>query len=85
MSIHYELISENNIICIKDSCNDLMAYQKSQTHIRPELFDSMSFETRMMPSVKSAKANYILVGGCVVTEQKTGISNPLFTKCSCAM
>ena len=22
------------------------------------------------------------LGGCVVTEQKTGISNPLFTRCS---
>jgi len=29
MSIHYEVISENNIICIKDLCNGLMAYQKS--------------------------------------------------------
>jgi GNAT superfamily N-acetyltransferase len=61
MSIHYEVISEDNIICIKDLCNDLMAYQKSQAHIRPELFDSMCFETRLIPSVKSAKANYILV------------------------
>lgn len=61
MSIHYEVISEDNIICIKDSCNDLMAYQKSKAHIRPELFDGMSFETRMIPSIKNAKANYILV------------------------
>lgn len=61
MSIHYEVIYEDNIICIKDLCNDLMAYQKSTAHIRPELFDSMCFETRMIPSVKSAKANYILI------------------------
>ncbi|BCG57399.1 GNAT family N-acetyltransferase [Paenibacillus sp. URB8-2] len=61
MSIRYELISEDNISCIKDLCNELMAYQQSKAHIRPELFDSMCFETRMIPSVQSAKANFILV------------------------
>jgi GNAT superfamily N-acetyltransferase len=60
MSIHYEVISEDNIGCIKDLCNDLMAYQKSKAYIRPEYFDNMCFETRMVPSVKSAKANYIV-------------------------
>jgi GNAT superfamily N-acetyltransferase len=61
MSIHYEVIPEDNIILIKDLCNDLMAYQKSKAHISPELFDNMCFESRMIPSVKSAKANYIIV------------------------
>jgi len=61
MSIHYEIISEDDIICIKDLCNELMTYQKSISYIHSELFDSMSFETRMIPSVKSANANYILV------------------------
>jgi GNAT superfamily N-acetyltransferase len=61
MSIHYEVISEDSIHCIKDLCNELMAYQKSISYIHTELFDNMSFETRMIPSVKSAKANYILV------------------------
>lgn len=61
MSIHYEVISEDNISCIKDLCNELMAFQKSVAHIRPEFFDNMCFETRMIPSVKSAKANFILV------------------------
>jgi GNAT superfamily N-acetyltransferase len=61
MNIHYDVISDDNIICIKDLCNDLMAYQKSKAHIRPELFDNMSFETRMIPSIKKAKANYIIV------------------------
>lgn len=61
MSIHYEVISEDNIICIKDLCNELMSYQKSKAYIHPDLFDSMCFETRMIPSVKSAKANYIVV------------------------
>lgn len=61
MSIHYEVVSEDNIISIKDLCNSLMAYQKSKAYIRPEFFDNMCFETRMVPSVKSAKANYIVV------------------------
>lgn len=61
MSFHYEVISEDNIICIKDLCNELMAYQKSKAYIRPEFFDDMCFETRMIPSVKSAKANYIII------------------------
>ena len=60
MSIHYEVIYEDYIICIKDLCNDLMAYQKSKAYIRPEFFDDMCFETRMIPSVKSAKVNYIV-------------------------
>jgi GNAT superfamily N-acetyltransferase len=61
MSIYYEVISDDSIICIKDLCNELMAYQKSKSYIHSELFDGMSFETRMIPSVKSAKNNYILV------------------------
>ncbi|MBU3143892.1 GNAT family N-acetyltransferase [Clostridium sp. CF012] len=61
MSIHYEIISNDNIICIKDLCNELMSYQKTKSYIHSELFDSMSFETRMIPSVKNANANYILV------------------------
>jgi GNAT superfamily N-acetyltransferase len=60
MSIHYEIISENSIHCIKDLCNELMSYQKSISHIHSELFDGMSFETRMLPSVKKANANFIL-------------------------
>ncbi len=61
MSIHYEVISDDSIICIKDLCDELMAYQKSKSCIHSELFDGMSFETRMIPSVKSANANYIVV------------------------
>jgi GNAT superfamily N-acetyltransferase len=61
MSINYEIISEENIHCIKDLCNELMSYQKSKAYIHSELFDSMSFETRMLPSIKSASANFILV------------------------
>jgi hypothetical protein len=61
MSIHYEVISEDNTICIKDLCDDLMAYQKSAAYIHPEFFDDMCYETRMPPAIKSAKSNYIIV------------------------
>lgn len=61
MSIHYEVVSDDNIICIKDLCNELMSYQKSKAHVHPEWFDNMCFETRMLPSVKSAQANFIIV------------------------
>jgi len=61
MSIHYEIISDVGIISIKDLCNELMIYQKSKAHIHPEWFDNMCFETRMLPSIKSAKANFIIV------------------------
>ena len=61
MSIHYEEISEDNISCLEDLCNELMAFQKSKTTIYPELFDNMNFETRMIPSVKGAKANYFVI------------------------
>lgn len=60
MNIHYEAVSEDNIVCIKDLCNELMAYQKSKAYIRPEFFDSMCFETRMLPSLKGAEANHII-------------------------
>lgn len=61
MSIHYEVISDNDINYVKDLCNELMTYQKSKAHIHPEWFDNMSFETRMIPSVKSSNANFIIV------------------------
>jgi GNAT superfamily N-acetyltransferase len=61
MGIRYEVISEDEIICVKDLCNELMAYQKSKATIHPEFFDGMCFETRMIPSIEKAKANYIIV------------------------
>ncbi|MGV2941576.1 GNAT family N-acetyltransferase [Mesobacillus sp. LC4] len=60
MAITYELVPEEQISTVKDLCNELMVYQKSLATIRPELFDGMSFETRLVPSVKNAKANQII-------------------------
>lgn len=61
MSICYEIISSKDIMCLKDLCNELMAYQKSMAVIHPEWFDTMCFETRMLPAVQSAKENFIIV------------------------
>lgn len=60
-SIQYQVISADQAACIRDLCNELMAYQKSKAHIHPEFFDGMSFETRMLPSLKGAKSNYLLI------------------------
>lgn len=61
MGISYEVVSVDNSALVKDLCNGLMAYQKSVAYMNPEFFDGMSFETRMIPSLKGAKANYIVV------------------------
>lgn len=60
MAITYKLIPEDQLSTVKHLCNELMVYQKSLATITPELFDSMSFETRMVPSVKNARANQII-------------------------
>lgn len=61
MCIRYEVISADQASCIKDLCNELMAFQKAKSYIHTELFDTMCFETRMIPSIKSATANYIMI------------------------
>lgn len=61
MTIHYEVISDENISDIKDLCNELMVYQKSKAFIHPEWFDNMTFDTRVLPSIISAKANFTLI------------------------
>ncbi|WP_223590737.1 GNAT family N-acetyltransferase [Neobacillus bataviensis] len=61
MKITYEVIPEKQIEYCRDLCNELMTFQKSKAYIKPELFDTMSFETRMVPSIKSAPHNYIVV------------------------
>lgn len=61
MNITYEVISNEKVECCRDLCNELMSFQKSKTKITPELFDTMNFDTRMIPSMKSAIHNYIVV------------------------
>lgn len=61
MQLTYEVISIEEVEYCRDLCNELMAFQKSKAIITPELFDHMNFDTRMIPSIKSAIHNYIVV------------------------
>ncbi|KGM45624.1 GNAT family N-acetyltransferase [Neobacillus niacini] len=61
MELNYEIITDEEIENCRDLCNELMAFQKSKAHITPELFDHMNFDTRMVPSVKNAIHNYIVI------------------------
>lgn len=61
MNLTYEVISVDHIEYCRDLCNELMEFQKSKAYITPELFDNMSFDTRMVPSIKSAIHNFIVV------------------------
>jgi GNAT superfamily N-acetyltransferase len=61
MNLTYEIIPDEKMEYCRDLCNELMAFQKSKAYITPELFDSMNFDTRMIPSIKSALHNYIVV------------------------
>jgi ribosomal protein S18 acetylase RimI-like enzyme len=61
MNINYEIIHDSEIHRIKDLCNELMTYQKSKAEIHPEWFDNMNFESRLVPSVESAKENFLII------------------------
>ena len=59
--INYEIITQKEIFTVKPLCNELMTYQKSLAKITPERFDSMSFESRFIPSFKKASKNFIMI------------------------
>jgi GNAT superfamily N-acetyltransferase len=61
MDLKYEIIPEEKMELCRDACNELMSFQKSKAYISPERFDSMNFDTRMVPSVNKAIDNYIVV------------------------
>ncbi|WP_201712802.1 GNAT family N-acetyltransferase [Rossellomorea arthrocnemi] len=61
MNLLYEVIPEDKAELCQDLCNELMAFQKSKASIAPERFDSMNFDTRMLPSIRSALHNYLVV------------------------
>jgi GNAT superfamily N-acetyltransferase len=61
MNLQYEVIPEEQAEYCRDLCNELMDFQQSKASITPERFDSMNFDTRMLPSIQSALHNYIVV------------------------
>ncbi|TQR21255.1 GNAT family N-acetyltransferase [Psychrobacillus vulpis] len=61
MNITYEIIPTEKVESCRDLCNELMVFQKSKAYIKPELFDHMNFDTRMIPSINGAIHNFIVV------------------------
>lgn len=61
MSITYEKLGIDKVEAVKELCNELMVFQKSKAYIQPERFDNMTFETRLLPSLKNARDNYLIV------------------------
>ena len=61
MNLTYEILPDEKIECLRDTCNELMTFQKSKAYINPELFDNMNFDTRLMPSIKKALHNYTVI------------------------
>ncbi|MEG0773445.1 GNAT family N-acetyltransferase [Clostridium sp.] len=61
MRIKYEILPNEKVEYCRGLCNELMVFQKSKAKIKPELFDNMNFDTRMIASMKSAIYNYIVV------------------------
>jgi GNAT superfamily N-acetyltransferase len=61
MNLQYEVVPEEKAECCRDLCNELMDFQKSKASIAPERFDTMNFDTRMLPSIQSAIHNYLVI------------------------
>ncbi|QOR68105.1 GNAT family N-acetyltransferase [Cytobacillus suaedae] len=61
MNLTFEVLPDEKIETLRESCNDLMDFQKSVAYVKPELFDSMNFDTRFLPSFKKAIHNYTVV------------------------
>jgi GNAT superfamily N-acetyltransferase len=61
MNLTFEIVTDDQMECCRDLCNELMAFQKSKAYIKPELFNTMNFDTRLIPSIKTAIHNYTVV------------------------
>lgn len=78
MNLKYEVIRDEEIECLRDLCNELMAFQKGKSSIRTELFDDMNFETRLLASIKKAEHNDTMIvkdGDDIVAYVYTNISS----------
>ncbi|MBW3112313.1 GNAT family N-acetyltransferase [Bacillus sp. MCCB 382] len=80
MELIYEVIPEEQAESCRELCNELMAFQKSKATIAPERFDSMNFDTRMLPSINNAVHNYLVV--VKDTEKKNEIIAYVYTNIS---
>ncbi|BCB03982.1 GNAT family N-acetyltransferase [Bacillus sp. KH172YL63] len=61
MNLIYESIPAQQSEICRDLCNELMSFQKSKARIHPEWFDTMNFDTRLVPSIEKALHNFLVV------------------------
>jgi GNAT superfamily N-acetyltransferase len=57
----YLTVNDDQIELCRDLCNNLMAFQASKASIGRERLAAMTFENRMVPSVRDASDNHIVV------------------------
>lgn len=60
-NIIFEVVSDGNVEQCRDLCNELMAFQKAQATIAPEIFDGMKFETRLLSTFINSPVNQLIV------------------------
>ncbi|KUP09609.1 acetyltransferase [Bacillus coahuilensis m2-6] len=61
MKLTFKRIQMNELEQCRGLCNELMNFQKSKAYITPERFDTMNFDTRMIPSVANATHNFVVI------------------------
>jgi len=54
-------VSHGDISLCRELCNKLMRFQQAQAVVAPEVFDLMSFDTRMKYSYEHVKRNFVLL------------------------
>jgi len=59
--LRYVKIEDSQIELCRDLCNKLMTFQAEQAEFGHEKLAAMNFENRMVPSVRDAEKNHILV------------------------
>ena len=59
--INVQDISNGDVEICRELCNDLMAYQASQSYMGTDALKQMNFENRLKPSFEKAKTKKLLV------------------------
>ncbi|MCL1905521.1 MAG: GNAT family N-acetyltransferase [Clostridiales bacterium] len=60
-NITIEVVKDGNTEQCRGLCNELMAFQKAQAIIAPELFDAMNYETRLLSTFINSPLNQLIV------------------------
>ena len=59
--ITIEVVEDGDVKQCRELCNELMAYQKAQAIMAPELFDGMNYETRLLSTFINSPLNQLIV------------------------